>query len=115
VEGVVNRNVPLVALSVFLSAAAVLAQPSAVERGQKVYADQKCAICHAIGGQGNKNGALDDIGSRLSAAEIRSWLVSAPEMTAKTKSERKPVMKSYTSVAKEDLDALVTYLQSLKK
>jgi hypothetical protein len=34
-------------------------------------------------------------------------------MTAKTKAARKPLMKSYT-LAKDDLDALVTYLLSLK-
>ena len=35
-------------------------------------------------------------------------------MTAKTKATRKPDMKSYT-LSKEDLDALIAYLQSLKK
>jgi hypothetical protein len=35
-------------------------------------------------------------------------------MTAKTKSERKPAMKAYT-LPKDDLDALVAYLSSLKK
>jgi mono/diheme cytochrome c family protein len=35
----------------------------------KVYADQKCATCHSIAGRGNAKGALDDIGSRLTADE----------------------------------------------
>jgi hypothetical protein len=35
-------------------------------------------------------------------------------MTAKVKAERKPPMKSYM-LAKEDLDALVAYMASLKK
>jgi hypothetical protein len=35
-------------------------------------------------------------------------------MTAKTKATRKPEMKSY-NLPKEDLDALVAYLSSLKK
>jgi hypothetical protein len=34
-------------------------------------------------------------------------------MAAKAKAERKPVMKAYM-LAKDDLDALVAYLQSLK-
>lgn len=35
-------------------------------------------------------------------------------MTKKAKAERKPVMKAY-SLPKEDVDALVAYMQSLKK
>ena len=86
-----------------------------IDRGMKVYADQKCAVCHAIGGQGNAKGALDDVGSRLSADEIRMWIVSPAEMTKKTKAERKPPMRAYPNLAKEDVDALVAYMLSLKK
>ena len=84
-----------------------------IEQGKKVYAAQKCQTCHSIHGVGNKRGALDDVGTRLSEDEIRSWIVSAPEMMAKTKATRKPVMKSYP-LSKDDLEALVTYLDSLK-
>jgi mono/diheme cytochrome c family protein len=88
---------------------------AAVERGVKVYAAEKCTVCHSIGDKGNKRGPLDDVGSRLSADDIRAWIVSAPEMTAKTKAQRKPLMKSYTHLPKEDVDALVAYMASLKK
>jgi mono/diheme cytochrome c family protein len=84
-----------------------------IEAGKKVYAAQKCQTCHAVHGVGNKKGPLDDVGARLSEDEIRSWIVSAPEMTVKAKAARKPAMKSYT-LSKDDLDALVTYLHSLK-
>ena len=86
-----------------------------IERGQKVYAAQKCRQCHSIGGQGNKKGPLDEVGTKLSAEEIRLWIVSAPEMTKKTQSKRKPLMKSYEKLPKEEIDALVAYMQSLKK
>ena len=86
-----------------------------VEKGLQVFTAQKCSICHAVAGKGNAKGALDSIGAKLSADEIRQWLANAPEMAAKTKATRKPVMKSYASLAKEDVDALVAYLQSLKK
>ena len=52
---------------------------------------------------------------RLSADEIRQWIVDAPAMTDKTKAERKPPMKSYATLPKEELDGLVAYMQSLKK
>lgn len=97
-----------------LSVAPVAAQ-TPIERGQKVYAAEKCSICHAIAGQGNKRGLLDEVGSKLSADEIRQWLVNAAEMTANTKATRKPVMKSYAHLAKEDVDGLVAFMQSLKK
>lgn len=102
-----------IALLMMMSAPITSAQQPAA-RGQAVYTAQKCAICHSIEGKGNQKGPLDDVGSRLSADEIRSWIVSATEMAAKTKATRKPVMKSYT-LPKEDLDALVAYMQSLKK
>ena len=87
--------------------------PGTIEHGKKVYAAQKCQVCHSVSGVGNKRGTLDDVGARLGEDDIRSWIVSAPEMTAKSKATRKPLMKSYT-LAKDDLDALVVYLASLK-
>jgi mono/diheme cytochrome c family protein len=103
----------LMTLAAFSLAAVASAQTPA-ELGQKVYAAQKCNICHSVAGVGNRRGALDEVGSKLSADEIRLWIVDAAAMTAKTKAERKPPMKSYT-LPKGDLDALVAYLQTLKK
>lgn len=86
-----------------------------VERGAKLFVDQKCTLCHSVADKGQKKGPLDGVGSKLTADEIRLWLVSPAEMTTKTKAARKPVMKSYASLKKEDVDALVAYVQSLKK
>ena len=109
-------RIALIVLVYVLASVSLLAQDAAtVAHGQKVYATQKCAICHSVGGVGNKKGLMDGVGAKLSAEEIRQWIVSAPEMTAKTKSARKPAMKAYTTLAKDDLDGLVAYLQSLKK
>jgi len=97
-----------------IASTAASAQDATIAKGQQVYADQKCGLCHSIGDKGNKKGPLDGVGSKLSAAEIRLWMTDAKAMTAKIKSTRKPDMKSYT-LPKEDLDALIAYLQSLKK
>jgi len=83
------------------------------EKGKQVYSAQKCSICHSIAGVGNKKGELDKVGATLSEADIRSWITNAPEMAAKAKAERKPAMKAYT-LPKDELDALVAYLQTLK-
>jgi mono/diheme cytochrome c family protein len=86
----------------------------ATAHGMKVYEAQKCSLCHSVGAKGNKKGPLDDVGTKLTADEIRMWLVSPAEMSKKTKSERKPAMKAYANLPKQDLDALVAYLASLK-
>ena len=95
------------------SVATAVAQGDAAH-GAKVYAAQKCSICHSITGKGNPKGPLDGIGTKLSADDLRAWIVDAVGQTAKTKAPRKPPMKNYV-LPKEDLDALVAYLSSQKK
>src|SRR5688500_20402874 len=99
-------------LSLSGAASAVAQDPAA--RGAQVYAAQKCSVCHSIAGKGNTKGSLDTVGNKLTAADIRAWITDATGMTAKTNATRKPVMKNY-SLPKDDLDALVAYLSSLKK
>jgi mono/diheme cytochrome c family protein len=98
----------------FVTTAASAQDAALIPRGQAVYAAQKCSICHAIAGKGNARGALDEVGAKLTTEEIQEWIVSAPEMAAKSGSTRKPPMRAY-ALPNEDLDALVAYLQSLKK
>ena len=107
------RAVAILTLSLGVAATAA-AQDAKVAHGEKVYADQKCALCHSIGDKGNKKGPLDGVASKLKADEVREWIVDAKGMTAKTKAARKPVMKSY-SLPKDDVDALVAYMMTLKK
>jgi mono/diheme cytochrome c family protein len=105
----------VIALTMCLGIPAVAAaQDAKATKGAEVYAAQKCVLCHSIGDKGNKKGPLDDVASKLPAAEIRQWMTDAKAMTAKTKATRKPDMKSYT-LPNDDLDALVAYLTSLKK
>jgi mono/diheme cytochrome c family protein len=89
------------------------AQDGDPAHGEQVYAAQKCAMCHSIAGKGQQKGPLDDVGSRLSAEEIRLWIVDAKMMTAKTNAARKPPMRTY-KLEKADLDDLVSFLQTLK-
>ena len=98
-----------------LASVASAQDKSKIEQGMKVYAAQKCGVCHSIAGVGAKRGPLDGVGSKLSEDEIRQWIVNAAEMTKKTNATRKPPMKSYAHLSKEDVDALVAYMASLKK
>ena len=95
-------------------AASAAAQDAKAAQGEKLFADQKCTLCHSVGDKGNKKGPLDGIAAKLKADEIREWIVDAKGMTAKTKAPRKPEMKAYT-LPKDDVDALVAYLTTLKK
>jgi len=88
---------------------------AAVEKGMKLFTDQKCSLCHSVSGKGNSKGPLEDAAEKLSAADIREWLVHPEEMREKAHAERKPLMKSYSTLSKDDIDALVAYMQSLKK
>jgi mono/diheme cytochrome c family protein len=104
----------VVGMAVCVSVASFAAAQDAKAKGEKLYADQKCALCHSIGEKGNKKGPLDEVGTKLSADELRQWLVDAKEMAVKAKAIRKPVMKNYT-LAKDEVDSLVAYMSSLKK
>lgn len=98
-----------------LAARTAAAQAAPADKGAAVFAAQKCSLCHALDGKGNAKGALDSVGTKLTAAEIRQWIVTPAEMTAKAKATRKPAMKAFPNLAKDDLDALVAFLSSKKE
>ena len=106
-----------------IAVGAVIAAPLAaagqddaqIKRGQEVYTAQKCQMCHAIAGKGNKANPLDGVGTKVTADDIRQWITHPKEMTAKAKSTKKPPMPAkYGSLPAADVDALVAYMQSLK-
>ncbi len=110
----------LVAVAVFVSSVGMAAAqaapaPAPAEKGAAVFAAQKCSMCHALDGKGNPKGALDEVGAKLTADQIRQWIVTPAEMAATAKAERKPAMKAFLNLPKEDLDALVAFLCSKKK
>ena len=111
--GFMLRAAIYVAILSVAGAASAEAQ-DAKAQGARVFADQKCSVCHSIAGKGNSKGPLDDIGKKDSSDEIRAWITDAKGMTAKTKAARKPEMKAYT-LPKEDVDELVAYLTAMKK
>jgi mono/diheme cytochrome c family protein len=96
------------------AAARVASAQAPADRGTQLFNDNKCYRCHSVAGKGNAKGPLDGIGAKLSADEIRRWIVTPAEMTKAAKAKRKPEMKAYPDLPKEDLDALVSYMASLK-
>lgn len=106
------------ALTLALAAAVVLAAAdrasAQADKGQQVFAAQKCSMCHAVAGKGNAKGPLDKVGAKYSAADLRQWIVDAKTMAEKTKATRKPPMKDFSALPAADVDALVAYLRTLK-
>lgn len=92
---------------------------SAQDKGAKVFSDHGCPMCHSIAGKGNTKGPLDDVGSKLTPAEIRGWITDPAGSAAKAKADRKPPMSAmqakFKDLSKQDLDDLVAYLASQKK
>jgi cytochrome c553 len=92
---------------------------SAQDKGAKLFTDHGCPMCHSIAGKGNPKGPLDDIGSKLSPAEIRGWITDPAGSAAKAKADRKPPMSAmqakFKDLSKQDLDDLVAYLAAQKK
>lgn len=95
-----------------------LPRPAAAQdakKGEAVYTAQKCSMCHSIAGKGGKSSALDGVGTKLTADEIRLWITNPVDAAAKAKSTKKPAMPNkYDKLPKADVDALVAYMQSLK-
>jgi mono/diheme cytochrome c family protein len=110
---------PLTALALALSVAAPRAaagqDAALVKKGEQVYAAQKCQVCHSIASKGGKTSPLDGVGTKLSAGDIRQWITQPAQMTAQTKSTKKPPMPAkWGKLPAAELDALVAYMQSLK-
>jgi cytochrome c oxidase subunit II len=97
------------ALLLTAAVAPALAQDDAkVAKGKELFTAQKCTMCHAVAGQGNKAHPLDGVGGKLKPEEIKKWITAPKEQKADTK------MKAYPNLPAEDLDALVAYISSLK-
>ena len=109
-----RRVLVLVTGALALAAAMPTAAQDLKAKGEKLFIDQKCTLCHSVAGKGNSKGPLDGVGSKDSEADIRAWISDANAMTAKTGATRKPAMKQF-ALDRADVDALVAYVSSLKK
>ena len=103
-----------VVLAVLLAIAAPVAAQDKIAAGQKVFADQKCSVCHSVAGVGNKKFPLDGVGKKYKADDIHLWLTDAKAAAEKEGKKLALPMKSFKTLPAADLDALTAYLLSLK-
>ncbi len=72
--------------------------------GKQMYESYGCPSCHSVAGLGNTASALDGIGSKKSAEELKRLIVTPPAGSPM------PAME----IPAKDLDNLVAYLTTLK-
>ena len=108
------RATVVLVLGAVLAASRVEAAEDAVARGKRLYTENRCTMCHSVAGKGQPKGPQDGVGSRLTPAELRKWMLEPKAMATKSKATRKPPMPSFETLKREDLDALVAYLATLK-
>jgi len=106
-------RVVLVAAGILITTPIAASAAGRIEQGSALFTSQKCVMCHSVGDKGNKKGALDGVGTKLNADEIRQWLTAPDAMREKTKSTRTPAMKD-PKLTKDQIDALVAFLSAQK-
>jgi mono/diheme cytochrome c family protein len=111
--------VPILTAVLFTGAGVASAQtpdPAKAAAGKATFEETKCSKCHGPEGRGDKTGKMSLVGvsDKLSAAEIRKWITSPAEQTAKLPKKPKEPMKKF-DLTDAQVDGLVAYVQSLKK
>ena len=111
-----KRFTPVVVAVLSVAFGASLSGEDKAARGKQLYDEQKCRMCHSVGGVGNlKGAALDGVGSKHAPDVLKMWLTNPKEMAQKAGSTRKPPMQSFAKLPPADIEALVAYLSILKK
>lgn len=94
--------------------AAVAAPPitlaPANETGARLFREQGCTSCHALGGAGNPRHALDGVGARLNREELRAWTTGTGVAADKLSPMVLRRKQRYQEVPDAELSALLDYL-----
>jgi mono/diheme cytochrome c family protein len=92
--------------------------PAKVAAGKTAFEAQKCNQCHAIKGVGGKlSTALDGVGTKLKAEDLKKWLTDPAAMEAKLPKKPTVPMSTFMKTHKltdADVDNLTAFLLSLK-
>ncbi len=84
------------------------ADPVQIVKGEQVYREKKCALCHMIRGKGGKTGPeLSEVGAKRDAQWLKEFMKEPKAMMPKAK------MLPFKG-SDEELEALLAYLASLQ-
>ncbi len=108
-------RVMMTALAVMMCVASLGAQDAKkIAMGKDLYQKYACEKCHQIAGKGSKISPLDGIAAKMTADEMKQWIKDPDAMTAKL--AKKPAVKmKKVEMPDPEVDAIVAYLQTLKK
>jgi len=83
-------------------------QPNAA--GARLFRDQGCSSCHALGGIGNPRYPLDGVGARLKPDELRAWITGTGPAASQLSAMVVRRKARYLELSDADLTALVAWL-----
>jgi cbb3-type cytochrome oxidase cytochrome c subunit len=107
-QSVLHRGLVIIAGLSLAMAAGINTQAESESKGNQVYADKKCALCHMIQGKGGKTGGdLSTVGTKRDAEWLKRFIMAPKAVVPNAK------MPPFKGSA-DELDALVAYLMSLK-
>jgi len=89
--------------------------PERLERGRQIYQQQTCAHCHSIAGQGNPRNPLDGVGEKHTAEVLYNWITGANAVQGLLPDSVKKMKQGYQKLTDDELNALVIYMQSLRR
>jgi len=90
--------------------------PKLVAAGKRLFSVKDCTQCHMAEGKGNKKLRMDGPAAKvakLAPEEIRQWIVSPVEMTAKLPHKPENPMKKKV-LTEAEVDSLVAYMMFLR-
>ncbi len=97
----------LVMILLEATAAWAIAEPAQIAKGERVYGEKKCALCHKIMGKGGSiGGDLSTVGAKRDAQWLKTFMNNPKAVMPKAK------MMPFRG-SDEELEALVAYLASL--
>lgn len=103
-----SEAVLLMAMLVAASVSLAQVESALIAKGEKVYAEKQCVVCHMIRGKGGKVGSdLSQVGTKRDEQWLWTFIKDPKSVNPQSK------MMALKG-SEEDLEALVAYMASLK-
>jgi len=89
-------------------------ESTVVHPGYAVFVAQRCTSCHSVAGEGSPRYPLDGVGARLDRDAILKWTIGAPELENVLPANAFRRKQPYGGLTEAELDALVSWLKTLR-
>jgi len=85
-----------------------------VDWGRRVFFEQNCTACHAVGGEGNPRLPLDGVGDRETLEGLRIWVTGTGEAATQLSAGVRRKKQAYQTLPDAEMNALIVFLSSLR-